>query len=276
LEGSIKGKYKLLVLDIDGTLVNKQNAISDVDRMTLVEASISGIRVSLCTGRIISACTDILNFLGLKGPHIFFDGSLVYDTALSQIIYLQSLSPEIVKIACELAREDNIPLDLFSFDRYFVTEKSWRTELRRKLFGIEASIEDFNTLWQREKIIRGGIIINTPEDEKRVREFERKISSSLYLSWSTIPNYPQHHFINVLLRGVSKGRAVEELAGYLGLSTDDVMAIGDGLNDIPLLAAAGLAVAMQNAPDALKAQADYITADVENCGVSAAIRRFLL
>ena len=275
-EDKIKNKYKLLVLDVDGTLVSKKDNISDNDRLAIVEAVNSGIVVSLCTGRIINACTSLLDKIGLKGPHIFFDGALVYDTALNQSIYMQPIPPEIVKKVCEMACEEDIPLDLFSFNRYFVTEKSWRTDLRLEAFGIEATVDDFSTLWQRENIIRGGIILNTPEDEKRVKDFGEKISGMLSLSWSLIPNYPNHHFINVLLKGVSKGRALEALTRYLGISAAEVMAIGDGLNDIPLLSVAGLAVAMQNAPDALKSQADYITADVENSGVAGAIRHFLL
>jgi hypothetical protein len=75
---------------------------------------------------------------------------------------------------------------------------------------------------------------------------------------------------------VSKGRALEALASYLGISLAEVMAIGDGINDIPLLSVAGLAIAMGNAPDEVKAVADYITLDVDHSGVAAAIEKFLL
>jgi Cof subfamily protein (haloacid dehalogenase superfamily) len=217
-----------------------------------------------------------LDRLELNGPHIFFDGAIVYDITLRKPLYEQPIPPEIVDYVCQQAVRDNIPLDLFSFSGYFVTEKSWRTEMRRNLFGIEAIIEDFGTLWKREKILRGGIILNTPEDESRVNLFSRNISDNLSLSWSTIPNYPQHHFINVLYKGVSKGRALEALVAHLGISTREVIAIGDGTNDISLLSSAGLAVAMQNAPDSLKSHADRITADVEHCGVAEAVRKYLL
>ena len=80
----------------------------------------------------------------------------------------------------------------------------------------------------------------------------------------------------MLAPGVSKGRALEALASYLGISLAEVMAIGDGINDIPLLSVAGLAIAMGNAPDEVKAVADYITLDVDHSGVAAAIEKFLL
>ena len=75
---------------------------------------------------------------------------------------------------------------------------------------------------------------------------------------------------------VSKGTALEALASFLGIPLTEVMAIGDGGNDIPLLSSAGLAVAMGNASDELKAVADYITLDVDHNGVAAAISKFLL
>jgi len=75
---------------------------------------------------------------------------------------------------------------------------------------------------------------------------------------------------------VSKGRALEALSLHLGISLSEVMAVGDGTNDITLLSRAGLAVAMDNAPDEVKAVADYITLDVDQNGLAAAIERFLL
>ena len=75
---------------------------------------------------------------------------------------------------------------------------------------------------------------------------------------------------------VSKGKALEALVSYLGISLDEVMAVGDGTNDIPLLISAGLAVAMGDAPDQVKAVADYITLDIDHNGLAAAIEKFLL
>jgi len=75
---------------------------------------------------------------------------------------------------------------------------------------------------------------------------------------------------------VSKGKALETLAAHLGVGMSEVMAVGDGTNDISLLGAAGLAVAMGNAPEEVKAVADYVTLDVEQSGLAAAVNRFLL
>ena len=75
---------------------------------------------------------------------------------------------------------------------------------------------------------------------------------------------------------VSKGKALRALASHLGISLTEIMAIGDGTNDISLLDSVGLAIAMGGAPDKLKAVADYITLDVDHSGLAAAINKFLL
>ncbi|MBA7691497.1 Phosphatase YwpJ [subsurface metagenome] len=80
----------------------------------------------------------------------------------------------------------------------------------------------------------------------------------------------------MLAPAVSKGKALEALASFLGIPLTEVMAVGDGTNDISLLSSAGLGIAMDDAPDELKAVADYVTLDVDHSGLAAAISKFLL
>ena len=84
------------------------------------------------------------------------------------------------------------------------------------------------------------------------------------------------YFIKIIDTDVSNGEALTTLASFLGIAIEEVMAVGDGLNDIPLLKAAGLAVAMGNAFPEVKEVADYVTLDIDHSGLAAAIDRFLL
>ena len=114
------------------------------------------------------------------------------------------------------------------------------------------------------------------EEAAKAKHFCRHFEDSLHFSWARTPAYAGVDFINVLAPEVSKGKALEALALYLGVAMSDVMAVGDGPNDIPLLSAAGLAVAMGNAMDELRAVADYVTLDVKHSGLAAAVEKFLL
>jgi len=268
--------YKLLVLDVDGTLLGSDGTISAEDREALVNARQSGVQVSLSTGRVPQACSTIINQLSLDGYHIFFDGALVSNPNQAREVYLKPISEELVRQIVEFVHLNEISLDLYSLTRYFVERETWATDIRRQFFGIEPTIIDFTNLWQQERIIKGTLTVSSPEERAKADSFYLQFKSSLSFSRTKTPAYPEVDFINVVAPEVSKGEALEVLASHLGISLSEVIAIGDGTNDIPLFSSAGLAIAMGNAPYEVKALADYITLAVAESGLAAAINRFLL
>jgi Cof subfamily protein (haloacid dehalogenase superfamily) len=267
-------KYKLLVVDIDGTLLGRERNISDENKEALARARKSGVGVALSTGRAVLACRSVLDQLELDGHHIFFDGALVSD--LGEEIYAEPLEGGVVRESIEFARSLKIDLELYTTTHYFVERETWSTDAHRKFFGIEPTIVDFNGLWERERIIKGGLASVNPEQVAKARQFYARFDSSLHFSLARSPAFPDVEFANVVARDVSKGRALEALTIHLGMSPEEAMAVGDGTNDISLLSRAGLAVAMGNAPDEVKAVADHVTLDVDQSGLAAAVERFLL
>ncbi len=272
----INSPYKLLVVDIDGTLLNKNGAISAEDRDALARARDLGIRVSLSSGRVTQACLRIISQLSLNGYHMFFDGALVSNPEKGEEIYVRPISRELVRQIIEFAHLNEINLDLFSITHYFVEQETWASDIRRQFFGMQLTIVDFNRLWQKERIIKGGLTVLSAEERAKADSFQLHFKSSLNFTWTKTPAYPEVDFINVVAAEVSKGKALEALASFLGIPLTEVMAIGDGANDITLLSSAGLAIAMENAPDELKAVADYVTLDVDHSGMAVAINKFLL
>jgi len=274
--GLINRPYRLLVVDIDGTLQGRERAISAEDVEALAKVRDLGIQVALSTGRVTRACSHVLNKLSLEGYHIFFDGALVAGSEQGEEVYVEPLSPAVLKEAIGYAHLEDIPLELYSATQYFAERENWSTQAHRQFFAIEPIMVNFDGLWEREKIIKGGLVALSPEEADKVNRFRERFDGSLHFSWARTPAYPGVGFINVLAPGVSKGRALRALASYLGIPLAEVMAIGDGINDIPPLSLAGLAVVMGNASDEVKAVADYITLDVDHSGVAAAINKFLL
>lgn len=268
--------YKLLVVDVDGTLVNRQGKVSAEDRAALAKAQDRGVGVSLSTGRVLKACLNIIRQLSLNSYHITFDGALVSSPDHSQELYVQPITKAVVKQMVELAHVHNLDLELFTVTDYFTERETWSTEAHRQFFDVETSIVDFTNLWEKARIIKGGLVTTTPEEAARARRFCQQFGDSLHFSWARTPAYPGVDFINLLAPRVSKGKALEILASHLGISLAEVIAVGDGSNDISLLATAGLAIAMGNAADEVKKVADYTTLDVDHSGVAAAINRFLL
>ena len=269
-------KYKILVVDVDGTLVGRDGSISAEDREALAKTRQLGIQVSLSTGRVTQACSGIINQLSLDGCHIFFDGALVSGPAEDKEVYVQPISQEAVKQTVEFAHLNDISLELYSTTHYFVERETWASDIRRQFFGIEPTVVDFTKLWNRERIIKGGLTTSSAQEIAKARSFCLHFDGSLHFTWTKTPAYPDINFVNVLAPEVSKGKALAALASHLGVSLDEVIAIGDGTNDIPLLTSAGLAIAMGNAPNEVKEVADYVTLDIDHSGVAAAIEKFLL
>ena len=270
------GRYRLLVVDIDGTIIGTSRFVSAENREAVKKAGEAGIAVSISTGRSLRSALRVLEQLSLDSYHIFFDGAYAGKPDLSEELYAQPIAPELVRLMVEFCHEHGINLELFTPGCYYADRETWSTEVHCKFFGVDATICDFTGLWERERIIKGGLVTINAAEEALVERFRQHFGGLVHFSQARIPAYPDVLFNNVLAVGVSKGRALEALAAHLGISTAEVMAVGDGSNDIPLLSTAGLSIAMGNAPKEVKAVADYVTLDVERHGLAEAIYNYLL
>lgn len=269
-------RYKLLLVDVDGTLVNSSGAISVENKKALAKAAASGVKVSLSTGRVIKACLPIIDQLSLDGIHIFFDGALVASPTESREVYAQPLKAEVVKRAVAFSRLNDIYLELYSRDYFFTEQDNWAADIHRRFFRVAPKFVDFSGIWERERIIKAELVAHSAEEKAKARSFQDEFAGSLRFSIARTPAFPGVDFINIVDPKVSKGKALKALASHLGVKVSEVIAIGDGLNDISLLSAAGLAVAMDNAPDEVKEVADHVTLDADHSGLAVAIERFLL
>jgi Cof subfamily protein (haloacid dehalogenase superfamily) len=267
-------KYKLLVVDIDGTLLGSEGSISVENGEALAKVRDLGIAISLSTGRATQACLPIIDQLSLDGYHIFFDGALVSN--LGEEVYAEPLDRGVVREVVEFVQRNDIYIALYSATQYFVERENWATEIHRQYFKLEPTVVDFADLWSRERIIKGGLITRSAQEIDQARSFRLHFARSLRFSVARSPAFPGVEFTNVLAPEVSKGKALEALASHLGVSLGEIMAVGDGINDIPLFSLVGLAVAMDNAPDEVKAVAHHVTLDVDHNGLAAAVNRFLL
>jgi len=230
----------------------------------------------LSTGRAAPASSKILDQLSLGGYHIFFDGALASNPETGEEIFVQPISREVACEAAEFAHRNEINLDLYSTTRYFVEQETWVSDIRRNFFFVQPTVVDFVKLCREERIIKGTLVVSSVEERSKAEAFRLHFKNYLDFSETRTPAYPGIDFINVLAPQVSKGKALEALAAHLNVALTEVMAIGDGANDISLLSRAGLAVAMGNASAGLKAVADHVTLDVEHNGFATAVHRFLL
>jgi len=271
-----QNKYKLLVTDIDGTLENEAGEISGEDRAALMGIRECGIQVAVSTGRITTACRGIFEQLSLEGCHIFCDGALVSDITGSNSIYQQSLDDEIVQETIEFALSHDLYLELATGTEYFVERITEATRIHCKLLNMKPQVADFTKLKGRSGFIKENLVKVGPEEEAGISAFWEKFTGRVSLARVAMPRFPNVEFINVVARDVSKGKATKKLAQHMGVTMEEVVALGDGMNDISVIAIAGLGIAMGSAPEELKKTADYVTLDAAHSGVAYALKKFLL
>lgn len=267
-------KYRMLVVDVDGTLVNKEGLIAEEDKQAIRRLADSRVMVCLATGRVIDACKSILAELQLNNPHVFFDGALVYLLEGGYTLKSWPVAPELVHETVDFCREHDIYLELFARHTFFAEKTNWSDDIHRKFFHVGPKITSFKGIWDREEILKAEILVHNAEEETKSQLFQAHFDSRLRYSVASSPAFPEVKFINILNPAVSKGEAVKTLYMSAGMHQSEVVVIGDGHNDISMLKAAGISVAMGNAFDDVKAAAEYVTADVDNHGVAQAVNFF--
>ena len=267
-------KYKMVAIDLDGTLVDKNGHIADEDNLAIKRLIASNVTVTLSTGRVVKATLPIIDELELHGFHIFYDGALIYNPGNLATFYAKPLDQSVVHEAVDFCRKNNIYLELYSSEKFFSEKPNWSDDIHRKFFRVEPTTVNFDDIWNKERLLKAEIVVHDDEEAVKARNFKEKFGDRLRYSIARSPAFPEIDFINIIDPQVSKGEALKRLMEFNGYLPPEVIAIGDGLNDIPLLEMAGVAVAMGNAFPEVKQVSDYITLDVEQQGVAAAVNFF--
>jgi len=264
----------MAVIDVDGTLVNSEGNISEEDKLAVKRLQKSYVEVVLCTGRSAKSTLPVITGLGLKSFHIFCDGALIYNHTSAATAFSRPLEPATVREAVDFCRKNNLYLELYSTMKLFAEKPNSSDEINHSFFGVNPEFVNFDDILDKEPLLKAEMLIRNKEDAARVKLFKDNFGDTFNYSVAHSPAYPDVDFVNILHPQVSKGAAVKKIMTDYGYLPAEVIAIGDGLNDISMLEAVGASVAMGNAFDEVKKVANYITETVDNHGVASAINFF--
>src|SRR5258706_4131140 len=267
---------RLIVADIDGTLVGEDRQISPRVRQAINAARDLGVQVVLCTGRSMLTARQYIDMLALPGYHIVDSGATVVDPATGATLYQDIIPQQLSLRMVAAARQAELHLEAYAATMYFMEQEDQNSYLHGLVMQRHPPvIMALDEAVTRHNIAKLEIITSTDEERARLRMLEEHFADHFTFAWSAAPGIPAD-FVNIMTKGVSNGKAVTVLAEHLGIPISQVLGVGDGPNDEPLLATVGVPVAMGDAPDTLKRLAAWVTASVSEDGLAQAIDRYVL
>ncbi len=268
-------EYKLLVLDVDGTLIGHGAFPSPHVVEAIQTAKEKDVIIALGTGRASEACYHLFQALNLDGLHIVFDGAAVIEWPSNDIIFLQALPPPAVQRLIELSREYDLFLEIYAHDFYFIEREGELAQHQREKLQINPLVTDLLSLVPRVKVVKGQLLAANAEEKKRADIVTQEMANFCKMAWSLDPSNGIY-FGNAVARAVSKGGALLQVADYLGIDLEQTLTIGDSYNDLGIFKVDGTKVAMGHAPNQLKELATWIAPPVEEDGVAIAIEKYIL
>lgn len=259
---------KLVALDVDGTLVGKDVTITPRAREAVRAARERGVRFAIVTGRMYKSAAPYAEELGLGGmPLIAYNGALVKEYPSGRVIYHQPVPLEACKALAAFCEARGYHVQAYVNDDLYVPDHGPRTREYVSIAQVKAHAVGSLFLWLQEPSTKMLII----DDPARIPEITREVQDLMGPVVNAASSHPS--FLEVVTAGVSKGLALEAAATSMGFTREEVMAVGDGLNDMSMLTWAGTSFAMGHAPEALRKAATYVTMAGPGDGVAEALER---
>ena len=268
--------YRLVALDMDGTLLNTAHQITPYTREVLHRAALAGKVTALCTGRCLSELWKHLELLPDVGYVICENGACVFDIRRGRAVRRIAIPEGEIERILALSTRYDLCRQMFSGDQSYIECADagqlyrWHIQEFAEVFTAGSIfVEDLEALWRRHL---GGVekinLYFADEGDRRdflesMRGRDLRFFDSIGLGLEVSP------------AGASKAEGLRALCGLLDIPIEQAMAVGDGGNDLEIMGAAGLSVAMGNAIEAVTAAADVTTDDCDHDGAAKAIERFM-
>jgi Cof subfamily protein (haloacid dehalogenase superfamily) len=275
-------RYRLLALDIDGTLVNSQHELTDATRDALRRAVNSGIRVALATGRRYSRTLPLVEPLALDVPLVTASGALIKDPLDHRTLFCARFNPGVLpgllRVIDRAGYEPVLYADTFAAGYDFYCR---RTDVAQpELAEFFQFNPDCHRLWPQlvedppPGVFSCFAMGTRPDMTKLGAQLECRYPRDLYIHVLRSPRYVGY-MCEIAPAGVTKWSGIERLAREWAIADAEICAVGDDVNDIPMIRAAGLGVAMGNAQEEVKAAADRIAPCHDEDGLAEVVKWLL-
>ncbi len=265
-------KYKMIAVDIDDTLLNSKKELSPTTKDALIKVQQNGVKVVIATGRLpygAKKYADMLDISSYGGYYMSFNGGAIFN-ARGECISRTYLDRKLVEPVYSILRPTTAAVVVHKDGKMYADRKvNPYTDRPSRSNGLPLNlVDDIAEFvdWELNKIV----IVDEPRKLKTIRESLLERFGCKLDAYFSAP-----YFLEVMPKGINKGKALEIICKDCGTSLGEVIAFGDNFNDLPMITSAGLGIAMGNAEPELKAAADFVTDDCDHDGIASAINRFV-
>lgn len=262
--------YRLLAMDLDGTVIGNDLVISQPVKDAVRRAVEAGLIVTLATGRMFQGTRRFARELNIAQPVICYQGAMIRHTVTGELWYHEPVPLEQAKEVIALAESQGKTVIGFVDDQCYVSRENDESKFYHRHSGVPPEPVGSLGPWLPEAPTKVLIITPKEQTDETAAFFKERFKDSLFVTRS----YPL--FTELTRLGVSKGKAMGQLCDRLGLSRQDVIAIGDNLNDLDMIQFAGFGIAMGNGASPVQAAAAYVAPTQADDGVAEAIMGHIL
>ena len=289
--------YKLVAIDLDGTLLNSFGEVTENTKNVLLEAKEKGIEIVLASGRPISSTKSLAVEIGLDNYIISGNGAVVYDIKNEEVVYDKFLSKEQVFNVIDVWEANSIFYNIYTEDEvitkslnynvlFYHKENIKKIEEKRTHINVVSNVKEYIeqsgntkflkiTVCDESKMIFNGIIRKLKElgglDILNVEHMSRK-----KFKLGTEEVSIEYHYTEITNENVNKWTAIEYLLNKLNIDKNDVVAIGDNINDREMIENSGLGIVMGNSNPIMKEIGNVVVADNNSEGVLEAFNKYIL
>lgn len=277
MEGVRKMDYNIIVLDLDGTLTNRDKIITPRTREALMKIQDMGKTVVLASGRPTHGVMPLAKELELErygGYILSFNGGMIVNCRTGETVFSSQLPAGINKKIIGLAEEHRVDIMTYEGDKIIASNASYQyIALESRVCHME--VKEISDLEEMKEYVSFPVpkFILTDDGDYLVT-IEPKVKAAMGRDFSVYRSDP--YYLEVLPKGIDKAKSLERFLEVTGRRREELIACGDGYNDLTMIRFAGLGVAMENGVLPVRQAADYITLSNNDDGVAHVVEKFMM
>lgn len=266
-------KYKLLAVDLDDTLLDSRLKVPEGSRRAVEQARRAGVRVTLATGRMFCSALPYARELGVEDYLMTYQGALVKHSVTGDVLFHRPVPLDLALEVIQLVNRYGYHINVYLDDTPYIARRTKEGDLYAAISRIPMEeVGDLTAFLRERDQDPTKIVVVTREEliDNLLAEVQPLFGETLHITKS------KPHFLEFSHLLGNKGDALAAVARYYGVAQEEIIAVGDGYNDLEMLDYAGLGVVVGNARPEIKERADFVCRSNDECGVAEVVEKFIL